>query len=517
MNQTQLWKTYPAVRLLIIQLLGYEVSHHLLLSQAWVAGSLALVFILMLAHHVMAKSNFGIRSVALLMGLFIGFSIYANYRNHCNHQQFVGYQSGDSLRLEILEVLSDGRVWTNYRTRVVDLWDTTGRYRTACGEMLVHAHESGLRPGQRIRIWSPINPIRTKLYDGFNGYKRYLHAQGMYVESWVRKEIYVEPYKRTLRGVAFQIRTNIDSCIQTMACRPQSIALLKSLIIGNRSELSDETTTQFRKSGTLHVLALSGLHVGILYSILNQVLRMLQFILNARVRTLLVITGLWGFAVITGLSASICRSALMFSLFACAQLLNRSNTPLNSWAVAALLLLLAHPDWYRTIGFQFSFLAVGGILLWFKPLQRRLSCSHPFLVFLRDISLLSVCAQAAVLPLSVYYFHQIPLYFLFSNIVIVPAVSVLLIAGIVGLTITTAGFTIDLITLILDAYSFWLEKVTTFFASLPGAVVYAEWTSDQSMLVMLFLILGMSRWCYPKNVYQNQLIATGIWVMKTCI
>jgi competence protein ComEC len=203
-----------------------------------------------------------------------------------------------------------------------------------------------------------------------------------------------------------------------------------ALLFGEKTELSKEISTNYTQAGIIHILAISGLHIALIYGIVLWLTKpLLRFKKGKLYIFLLSLCILWFYAILAGFSASIVRAAVMFSVVALGKIVNRQSNIYNSLAVSALLLLLYNPNYLFDVGFQLSFAAVLSIVI-FQPLVRKYSYSkHLIVLKIKELLLISLVAQIGVLPLILYYFGQFPLLFLLANLIAIPLSSIILILG----------------------------------------------------------------------------------------
>ena len=216
---------------------------------------------------------------------------------------------------------------------------------------------------------------------------------------------------------------------------PSTSGISLALLLGNRREISASVKTTYSRTGASHILAISGLHVGIVYGFLLIFFKRYRKTLLFSIFSILV---LWSFAIISGLSPSVSRAALMFSLFSVAILMQRKAHPLNTLALSAFILLLIDPNLVFDVGFQLSHLAVFGILTVFSSLSGLVSSKYNLLNKIWDLTAISISAQIFTFPLIIYYFHGFPLLFFVSNLIVIPAACLILVVGLIFL-ITAAA------------------------------------------------------------------------------
>ncbi|MCB0395760.1 MAG: ComEC/Rec2 family competence protein [Flavobacteriales bacterium] len=202
-----------------------------------------------------------------------------------------------------------------------------------------------------------------------------------------------------------------------------TVSLAAALVLGDKSMLGPATREAFSGSGVIHVLAVSGLHVGIIFLAINTLLSWIpKRIIGRWVSFAVIVISLWAFAWVSGFSPSVCRSAAMFTMFSLGVKISRKSPPFNTLAACAFLMLLWNPMWIAEPGFQLSFLAVGGILAWHGMLYRLWNSLSHWMDKLWSLTCVSLSAQLATFPLVLYYFGVFPRYFLFANLWVIPVV-----------------------------------------------------------------------------------------------
>ena len=230
-----------------------------------------------------------------------------------------------------------------------------------------------------------------------------------------------------------EIRAAIQKIYQTYVMNEQSCAVLLAMTIGIVDGLDDNIYDAYAKTGTIHVLSISGLHVGIV--------SVLLFLIVGRVRPsdkipikifriAMLLSGIWTFAFIAGLAPSITRASLMTSIFLTGIILRRPSKGLNVMAFTAFACLSLDPLQINSLSFQFSYLALGGILIFFKPLYRLVAVRSHITKFIWGTIVMSIAAQLLLLPLLIHYFQQISTISILSSLIAIPASYVILIGGV---------------------------------------------------------------------------------------
>ncbi|WP_033408234.1 ComEC/Rec2 family competence protein [Psychroflexus tropicus] len=290
-------------------------------------------------------------------------------------------------------------------------------------------------------------------------------------------------------GFGEAAREEIISALGRHEFSQEQLSLIQALLLGQKQNIDPDTYNEFSKAGVVHILAVSGLHVGIVLIILQFITKALLRVRNGKIiRTILVVIGIWGFAALAGFSTSVLRAAVMFSLLSIALNSRRKTSTVNTLAISAVILLIYNPYFIFQVGFQLSYLAVISIV----TLQPRLFKLYKprYIIDKRiwEIVTVTVAAQAGVLPLSLYYFHQFPGLFLLSNLVILPGLGLLLGGGILIIFLSLVGLLPDLLT---KAYGFLLDLLIAFvnWIGSKDDLIFSDIFFTKPMLISSLMLL----------------------------
>ena len=242
----------------------------------------------------------------------------------------------------------------------------------------------------------------------------------------------------SIRYTAMFYREKVMNLYRKLGFEGDELAVLSALTVGEKTDLSDSIRESYSVSGASHVLALSGLHIGLLYALLFLLLKPLtrKWQAGRYFRSVLLLVLLWSFAFFTGLSPSVVRSVSMFSVLAIAELFGRQSLTLNTLAATAWVMLLVNPAWLFDVGFQLSFLAVFSILIIQKPVYRLLPVKNRIGKYVWGLMSVSIAAQIGTAPLVMLYFSRFSTHFLLTNLVVIPLVTVTLYAAVLMLLLT---------------------------------------------------------------------------------
>ncbi|HRP60902.1 MAG TPA: ComEC/Rec2 family competence protein, partial [Vicingus sp.] len=276
-----------------------------------------------------------------------------------------------------------------------------------------------------------------------------------------------------------------------------------ALILGYKNNIEAQLKSAYSSAGAMHVLAVSGLHVGIIFMIFNVLLKFTEkFKYGGIIKGIILLLVLWFYALITGLSPSVLRSATMFSFVVSAKMINRRTNFFNTLSASALLLLLVNPFLIFDVGFQLSYSAVIGIVLiqpWFSKL---LSPTTWLGNYTWDLVTVSLAAQIATFPLGLYYFHQFPNYFLLANLLVIPFAVIILCLGLFTLAVSFIPIISFYSGLALKWIIFSLNWVVSFIDQMPYAVTnQIKFTLSDAIFVYFIIGFILLLFVYRKFYY----------------
>jgi competence protein ComEC len=432
----ELFRFIP-IKLTALVIAGILLGHYLqpapLVTVLATAISLFLLLGVHLRHrHRRLSLSFGI--LTCLTTILTGLSAYSLSLNksHPHHYRNLDVKGIRLLHLGVREVLKPSRFGRNYVAEVksVDCTNVKGDLllRLPLGEFGqdFQVDDELLVAAALQHIPGPRNPYQ---FD----YRQYLSGKGIYHQLQPAREqvAFLHTTGSSWKGMAARIRRIITTQLADSGFSADELAVVQALLLGQRQALPDDVYDSYKNAGAVHILAVSGLHVGILLWLLHFIFSPLERLPGGKaIKLLALLCFLWAYAFLAGLSASVIRAVTMFSFVAYALYLNRPSNTFNILALSMFFVLLAfNPRLLFQAGFQMSYAAVFAILGLYPRLQ---SVVRPrFWLFRKAWQLFSVSlvAQLGVLPISLYYFHQFPGLFFISNLLVVPFLGVLLGAG----------------------------------------------------------------------------------------
>ncbi len=327
--------------------------------------------------------------------------------------------------------------------------------------------EELLISGKPRLVPSPSNP---HAFD----YQSYLNTKGITHQQFLQPATFLKTTKKrgnVLFAASWQARDYFSVQFKKYIPNTKSRAIALALILGVKNELDNTLKDAYAGAGAMHILAVSGLHVGILIGFLGLIFYPLVGHPKGKIiKGILSLLILWAYAFITGLSPSVMRAVTMFSVLAIGEMMNRRGNIYNTLSFSALILLVYNPFMLYQVGFQLSFAAVVGIVWLYPFFQSWFTFRWEIANWAWSITCVSLAAQAATFPIGLFYFHQFPNYFFLSNLAVIPAATVIVCGGIALLIATV--FT-PLATLVGYALSYFIMKFNSFiqaFNTLPFAV-----------------------------------------------
>ena len=377
-----------------------------------------------------------------------------------------------------LESFKDSNTWINNQSHLLAYFEKDSLFNLKLGDKLI------------IRAY--INEIKPNGNPYAFDYKTYLKYKEIYSQVYIKANQYkllehnnlsaLKLYSNTLREKLYNIylKNNING---------DELAVLSALTLGLKDELTPELKESVSATGSMHVLAVSGLHVGILFIILSKIL----FFLDKKrygkyLQTLILITVLIFYAALTGFSNSVIRATIMFSFISIGKVLNRQSNIYNSLSAAAFCMLIYNPYSIVDVGFKLSYLAVISIVFFQPKLSSLFHPRNSIVNYFWQLITVAIAAQIATFPLTIYYFNQFPLYFILSNIMIIPIVSIIIYGAILLILFSFSNTISALIAKLVYFFTHLLNSGVKLIEQLPYAK-FDKLVLDNTNMIFLFSII----------------------------
>ncbi|RFN58777.1 ComEC/Rec2 family competence protein [Marixanthomonas ophiurae] len=465
-------------------------------------GFLILFVIWIVERKRLQKSIFfGILTYLVFFG--IGFVCYQlqlpKFQDeHYSHVLSKGGTSETSLlSLKITEVLKPDRYNHKYLAECISVNKTE-----TTGKILLNIQKDSTSTEYTIddvlliseKVISIPKPLNPHQFD----YSAYMKKLGVYyqVRSESQAILVFEKGSKTIRGSAESFRNHLIAKLNKSNITDNERSIIQALVLGQRRDIDKELYADYAAAGAVHILAVSGLHVGILFFILKWLFSPLGNLrYGKQLKSIVIIGFLFGFALLAGLSPSVVRAATMFSLFLFAEQLKRPTNSINTLFISYLFLLIINPLWLFHVGFQLSYLAVFFILLIQPKLFRYWYPKNRIIRKVWVIITVSIAAQIGVLPLSLFYFHQFPGLFLLTNIVVLPFLGVLLGFGLLIVLLVSINMLPIWLSEIYNHIVLSLNKFISWVAKQDAFLFQDIHFSEEKVLVSyLFIVATILLW-----------------------
>lgn len=367
----------------------------------------------------------------ILIGLLcfmLGYIRTVQSESHHHRQHFSQQTSPTYYLAEIVEQPSEKKKSIKLILEIFECGNINRKTTPCTGKLLSYIAKDSiskrLRCGDRIIFSSGIHPVETAKNPYAFDYAKHLKHQEIYHQTYISALHWQQlngSGKHFLKRKSLEWQSKCLAIIRMSGLKNQELSVASALLFGASGSLESELKQSYQHVGVIHILCVSGLHVGLFAMVLSKLLAFLKYNrLQKAIRLLIILSGIWLYACITGLAPSILRAAVMFSFVAVGQHLHKNTSIYNSLAVSALLLLVINPNILFSIGFQLSYLAVIGIVIFEKHIKSIFSFKHKITKYIWELTAVSMAAQLITTPLSVYYFHQFPNYFILANLIASP-------------------------------------------------------------------------------------------------
>ena len=344
-------------------------------------------------------------------------------------------------------------------------------------------------------VKGPTNPYQ------FN-YKDYLKKLQVFHQINIKNKEYLllENDNRSLKGMAFSIRTFINGALDRFNFKGDELAIINALLLGQRQEISNDLLSTYQNAGVVHILAVSGLHVGIILIILTFLLNPLNNLKHGVIIKLIItVFLLWCFALIAGLSASIIRAVTMFTAIAISLTANQKISTYKALIISVFVLLMFNPFYLFNVGFQLSYLAVF-FILWIQPMLYKIwKPKLKIIDYFWQLLTVSVAAQVGVLPLSIYYFHQFPGLFFIANLIIIPFLGIILGLGILVIVFALLNILPDILASFYRYIISALNLVVEWIAAKESFLFQNIYFSELTVLFYFLIIISLFKFLEIKK------------------
>lgn len=394
--------------------------------------------------------------------------------------------------LEIYQPIFISQKSVNIKCEVTSI-DNNYTIEKHTGKVLIYLPKDSLSvkllPGDKISVNCFFNKLSNPKNPHQFNYSKYLKSKQIEYTAFASNWTFIG-YSWTLKRFSTIVRNKCLKSFSESGLKYNELAIASALTFGYKDELNQFVKGVFSKTGAMHVLAVSGLHVGIVFLIISSLFKLLKISHRFKfIQQLVLIFFVWLYAIITGLSPSVLRAATMLTFFSVAKIFNKSTNIYNILACSAIFLLSIDPYLITDVGFQLSFFAVTGIIYLYPIIFNFIFINNYILKKIWSVSSVSIAAQIATFPLSIYYFHQFPNFFLLSNLLVIPLVFILLIIGLCIIAFNFLPYMSIFLAKILSIIISFIVKALSLIESIPYSITNGLFISDFETFVLYLLIL----------------------------
>ena len=374
--------------------------------------------------------------------------------------------------------------------------------------------------GSIILFSADLQQISLPQNPGSFDYRKYMANNNVFHQVYLTNvswKLLENPHGFNLYRMAHMISRKFVSILNENGLKGREFAVASALIMGQSDMLDNETLQAYSGTGVMHILSVSGLHVGVIFIIINF---LLGFMKNKGgqlyLKTIIILFTIWAYALLTGMSPSVLRSAAMFTFISLGNASGRYVHIINSLAVSAIALLIYDPLMINNIGFQLSYIAIVGIVFINKPIADLWNPKNRIFEYIWDLIAVSIAAQIATAPLAMLYFHQFPAYFIPANLVSIPLSFLAIYSGVAVLATSFVPVISGILGLITNYILFALNYSVGFIEKLPYSVLHITsiFTKETILIYMIIILLILFFTFKRKGLFYATL--SMILLLSTC-
>jgi competence protein ComEC len=506
------WKNAPFLRLLIPLITGIIIQWYfqaqLLVWAVAIVFSLLLFFIFFFLPFFTRYRLAFITGVSITVTFVAAGALLTSQNDIRNDHNWFGnsYTHHQSLVVTLIE--NPVEKTKSYKAdAAINYFIEHDVAKPATGKIILYFAKdrfpANLDYGSVVILDKPLQEIKNAGNPGGFDYRRFCLFKGITHQVYLSAGDYVSlKEKKENRVTVFinKIKKNVLAIVRTYIPGEKEKGLAEALLIGYKDDLDKTLIQSYSNTGVVHIIAISGLHLGLIYWLLVQLLKPLERRKHTRwLSTVIIITGLWLFSILAGAQPSVLRAAVMFTCIAVGNSIGRKSSIFNSLAASAFFLLCYNPYWLWDVGFQLSYAAVLSIVIYMQAIYNLLYFKNRILDFLWKMNAVTIAAQLLTVPISIYHFHQFPDYFLLTNFIAVPLSSLILLGEIllciVSFIPVLAAMIGKMISAMIWFMNTWVERVE--------ALPFSLWDGLQISIIQAILLLVfigcLSYWLLEKQ------------------
>ncbi|MGH2553305.1 MAG: ComEC/Rec2 family competence protein [Chitinophagaceae bacterium] len=505
------WKKAPFIKLLIGMIAGILVQWQWQVAVLYwlvlLLFSIAVIIIFFFTPFFIRYRFLFISGISVTVMFFSIGAILAWHKDVRNDKSWLGYsyQEKDAVIASLDEPPVE-KTKSYKANAIVRFLVHNGKSVPVKGKIILYFRKDTLPAdieyGSIIIFKKTLQEIKNSGNPGGFDYKRYALFQDIAHQAFLKKEEFeILPGKKMnwFRHFIYSSRESVLNILKKSIPGNKERGLAEALLIGYKDDLDQKLVQSYTNTGVVHIIAISGLHLGLIYWLLSMLLMPLKSKFKLPwLRPFLIIAGLWLFSILAGAQPSILRSALMFSCIVLGDAISKKTSIYNTLAISAFILLCINPYWLWDVGFQLSYAAVLSIVIFMRPIYNWFYIKNKILDFIWKLNAVTIAAQILTVPLSIYHFHQFPNYFLLTNFVAVPLSSIILLGEIFLCTVSwisvIASIAGKILSWMIWLMNTWIEKIEMLRFSLWDGL---QINITQAILLIVFAA-AIGHWLLEK-------------------
>ena len=512
-NTAPIWKLAPFVRLLLPFSVGILIQWYIGIALYLIVTLLLIVLVFVIGFtFISIKNKYRLQTLEAIL-FFIAMIVLGLFLTHKNDESkntnWYGkaYKPNDFILVRIDEPVIEKNKSYKANAYVEGIIKNDSLIKTQ-GKIIVYfAKDSAaglLNYGDKILIHKNIQTIKNSGNPGSFNYQRYASFQQLFHTIFLKEKDWVKTNERQVSWFKQFISSTrekiLDILKKNIGDNKDELGIAEALLIGYTNDLDNDLVQAYSNTGVVHVIAISGMHLGLIYVMLVWVFGKLPFIKKSKIiQVVLILSCLWLFSLLTGASASVLRSAVMFSCIAIGKNFFKQASIFNSLAASAFILLCYNPYYLWDVGFQLSYLAVIGIIVFQKPIYNTIYIKNKYVNEVWKLVAISIAAQLLTFPICIYYFHQFPNLFILTNIIAVPLSSLILYLEIAMISLSWIPFIGTWLGKLTQWLVWLMNKIILFVNDFPFAVWDNLLASILTTLLLYVVVVTCCIWLIKKK------------------
>lgn len=489
---------FPLTQITIAFILGILATNFTVLNSTLLFSLLSLSALILVVFYFIQKSITAIKPYFVfsvyLVSFLIGIITQITHKDTLQEKHYANNQLAFTTTQDIELLIREKLKMSAYSERYVAFVTKINGNKTT-GKVIINfpkqKQTANLQTGSYVKLNGKLLHHKTVLNPNQFDYGKYLERKQIYAQLYTNDKNVVIG-KKLQEDIWFYIsnlRNTIITNLEKKGFNKTELSVATALIMGQKQDISPDILQDYQYAGAIHILSVSGLHVGFLLLFMNFILKPIPNTRKASfIKLVITISVLFFFALLAGLSPSVVRSVTMFSFLAIGYYLKRKNSIYYTLIISMLLILLFEPSFLFDVGFQLSYLALF-FILWLQPILFKLwEPKNKLLKYVWNLLTVTLAAQLGTLPLSIYYFHQFPGLFFITNLIVIPLLSIIMVLGIIVMLLAAFGHTPIILLKPFEWSIFYLNKIINTIASVEQFII-KDIPLNAALLISLYLVI----------------------------